>query len=86
MVRVRGEVTVVGLGMGTLGFNALALPWEAAVQSTYWGSLLELSEVLALAAAGRVRAHVERFSLDEAATAYERLRAGSIEGRAVVVP
>ncbi len=86
MVRARGDLTVVGLGMGTLAFSALALPWEASVQTTYWGSLLELTEVLALAATGKVRARIERFPLADAATAYERLRGGAVTGRAVVVP
>jgi D-arabinose 1-dehydrogenase-like Zn-dependent alcohol dehydrogenase len=33
-----------------------------------------------------LRAHVERFALDDAGVAYQRLRDGSIAGRAVVVP
>ena len=43
-------------------------------------------EVLDLAHAGKIRAHVERFALDEVAEAYERMRQGSIEGRAVICP
>jgi propanol-preferring alcohol dehydrogenase len=85
-VRPRGDVTVVGLGMGTLPFNVFGLPWEANLRSTYWGSLIELTEVIALARAGRVSARIERFSLDDAPIAYDRLRAGKIDGRAVVVP
>lgn len=34
------------------------------------------------ARAGRIRAHVERFSLDDVPQAYESLRAGRLEGRA----
>jgi len=86
MVRKEGEITVVGLAGGTLPFNAFALPWEASIQSTYWGSLVELTEVLALAAAGKISAHVERCSLDDVARAYQRLHDGEIRGRAVVVP
>jgi propanol-preferring alcohol dehydrogenase len=52
----------------------------------FWGTRAELAEVIALARAGRIGAHVERFSLDEASTAYERLHAGELRGRAVVVP
>jgi propanol-preferring alcohol dehydrogenase len=85
MTRVRGELTIVGLGMGTVPVNSIQVPWECSVQTTYWGSLLELTEVLALARAGHIKAHVERFPLDRAADAYERLRAGTVEGRAVVV-
>lgn len=86
MVRVRGDLTVVGIAMGTLPFNFFALPYEASLQTTYWGSLLELTEVLALAAEGRLHAKVERIPLDDVASAYERLARGEIEGRAVVVP
>jgi propanol-preferring alcohol dehydrogenase len=42
--------------------------------------------VIALARAGRLRAHVERFALADAGRAYEKLRAGKVNGRAVVVP
>jgi propanol-preferring alcohol dehydrogenase len=85
-VRAGGDVTIVGLALGTLPVNVTTVPWEASVQTTYWGSLLELTEVLALARAGALRARVERFALDDAAVAYQRLREGSIDGRAVVVP
>ncbi|WP_405765446.1 hypothetical protein [Streptomyces sp. NBC_01538] len=35
---------------------------------------------------GLVSAHVETFTLDQAPEAYERLHAGDIKGRAVVLP
>ena len=54
--------------------------------TTYWGTLPELMEVIALAATGRIRAHVQRFELDDAATAYQAMREGALEGRAVIVP
>ena len=43
-------------------------------------------EVLALARSGAIHIEVERFSLAEATKAYDKLRAGRIRGRAVVVP
>ena len=86
MARPRGELTVVGLAFGTLSFTYATIPWEASVQTTYWGSLTELTEVLDLARAGRLSATIEQFSLGDAPSAYERLRRGEIEGRAVVVP
>jgi D-arabinose 1-dehydrogenase-like Zn-dependent alcohol dehydrogenase len=33
-----------------------------------------------------IRAHVERFPLDQVSEVYDRLRAGHIDGRAVVTP
>ncbi len=50
------------------------------------GHLPELLEVPALAEAGRIRPHVQRFTLDNATDAYEAMRAGTLEGRAVIVP
>ena len=81
-----GEVTVVGLAGGSLSFQFGALPWDCAISMPYWGSTTELMEVLDLARAGRIRAHVERFSLDHADDAYQRLRDGTLAGRAVIVP
>jgi propanol-preferring alcohol dehydrogenase len=84
--RVQGHLTLVGMGLGTAPVNFFQTPFECQVATTYWGSLVEYTEVLALAAAGRVRAHVQRFPLDRVADAYDLLRAGKIEGRAVIVP
>jgi propanol-preferring alcohol dehydrogenase len=84
--RSLGHVTVVGIGGGTFGFSFFSLPYEVSLATTYWGSLPELTEVLDLARRGLVRAHVQRFRLDEAADAYDALHAGELEGRAVVVP
>ena len=85
-VRQLGDVTIVGLGGGTLPMSFFSVPYEVSVQSTYWGNRHELVEVLDLAARGLLRAEVQRFSLEEAASAYEQLAAGRIDGRAVVVP
>ena len=86
-VAVEGDVTVVGIGGGTLavGFGG-GLPFEVCASFPYWGSRPELMEVVELARQGRVSSHVETFTLDEAPTAYERLHAGEIKGRAVVLP
>jgi alcohol dehydrogenase, propanol-preferring len=59
---------------------------EARVSVPFWGTRAELAEVIALARAGRIRAHVERFSLDNVTRAYDSLRAGRLKGRAVVMP
>lgn len=84
--RVEGDVTVVGLGGGSLTFESTALPWECSLSTTYWGSVTELMEVLALSRAGRVSVHVEHYTLDQGAEAYERLSAGEVRGRAVITP
>ncbi|MFJ9405624.1 NAD(P)-dependent alcohol dehydrogenase [Streptomyces sp. NPDC101393] len=83
---VEADVTLVGIGGGTLpvGFGSPA--YEVSVSSPYWGSRSELSEVLALARAGSVAVHVETYGIDEAPLVYERLHAGKINGRAVILP
>jgi propanol-preferring alcohol dehydrogenase len=84
--RVRGDLTVVGLAGGTLPFQFFGIPYECSVATTYWGSAVELREVIALARSGRLHVKVERFALDQAMEAYARLREGSIAGRAVITP
>ncbi|WP_405662909.1 NAD(P)-dependent alcohol dehydrogenase [Streptomyces sp. NBC_00079] len=86
-VAVAGDVTIVGIGGGTLavGFGG-GLPFEVCASFPYWGSRPELMEVVELARQGLISSHVETFTLDEAPTAYERLHAGDIIGRAVVLP
>ena len=86
LVALESHFTVVGLAGGTLGYGWTALPWEAQLTTTYWGSAVELTEVLELARAGRIHAHSERFGLDRVEDAYARLREGSLSGRAVVCP
>jgi propanol-preferring alcohol dehydrogenase len=83
---VEADVTIVGIGGATLPVGFGVLPYEVSVTSPYWGSRGELIEVLDLARAGAVSVHTETYSLDEAPLAYERLHAGKINGRAVILP
>lgn len=84
--RSLGHLTIVGIGGGTLPIGFFSIAYEVSVATTYWGSLPELMEVLALAESGRIAADVERFDLGEAPTAYQKLAAGELSGRAVIVP
>jgi propanol-preferring alcohol dehydrogenase len=43
-------------------------------------------ELVELARANKIRSQIEVYSLDEAEQVYERLAAGTISGRAVLVP
>lgn len=86
VARFESHVTVVGLAGGSFEFAFGALPYEAQLTIPYWGSAIELEECLELARRGRIKAHVERFPLEQAPQAYERMREGSLEGRAVIVP
>lgn len=85
-VGVMGHLAIVGIAGGTLPVSFFGLAYEAAVATTYWGTLPELYEVVALAQTGAVRSKVERFSLDDAGRVYEDMAAGKLTGRAVIVP
>lgn len=80
------HLTLVGLAGGTLEYGFFSLPYECQLTSTYWGSAVELMEVLDLARAGKITTHVERFELDQVADVYDRLRDGRLQGRAVICP
>jgi propanol-preferring alcohol dehydrogenase len=84
---VAGHMTVIGLAGGTIAWAAMGvLPWACALTSTYWGSAAELGEVIDLARADHIHAHVERFTLDDADQAYTAMREGRLAGRAVICP
>lgn len=80
------RVTVVGLGGGVVHYAANDPPYGTQVTVPYWGSRVELMEVIALAQSGRIKAQVETFRLEQANEVYQRLREGGIKGRAVLQP
>jgi propanol-preferring alcohol dehydrogenase len=77
---------VIGVAGGTLPLTFGTLRFDASITHPYWGSRIELAEVLELARAGHIHAHVERFPLDRVEDAYERMREGKLAGRAVITP
>jgi len=81
-----GHLTVVGIGGGTLPFSYMGIPTELSVASVFYGSIPELSEVVTLAQAGKIRTQVELFPLEQAPRVYERLREGTIQSRGVITP
>ncbi|GAB7106568.1 NAD(P)-dependent alcohol dehydrogenase [Streptomyces phaeofaciens JCM 4814] len=83
---VEGEVAIVGIGGAALPVGFGHTPFEVSAYAPYWGSRAELVEVLELARAGAVSVHTETFTLDDAPLAYERLHAGTVKGRAVILP
>jgi propanol-preferring alcohol dehydrogenase len=86
VIAVEGDVSIVGIGGGALPVGFGSIPYDAAVRAPYWGSRAELMEVLDLARSGKLTVETEVFSLDDAPAAYEKLHAGDIRGRAVIVP
>ena len=81
-----GSVMVIGVAGGTLPLTFATMPFDASITHPYWGSAIELAEVLELARTGRIHAHVEHFPLDRADKAYQRMRDGTLSGRAVITP
>lgn len=80
-----GEVALIGLGGGSIQLRFGLLRYGARIRTPFWGSAVELIDVLRLAADGRLRPAVERFPLARAGDAYARLRDGQLAGRAVIV-
>jgi propanol-preferring alcohol dehydrogenase len=78
--------TIVGLGGGHHDFHHGSTPYGTSMSIPYWGSRVELMEVIAMARAGRIHAATTEFPLTEAVDVYARLKAGQITGRAVLVP
>jgi propanol-preferring alcohol dehydrogenase len=86
VARSLGHLTIVGIAGGTLPLGFFTVPYELSVATTYWGSRPELIEVIELARTGKIRAHVHEFTLSDAASVYDQMRAGALSGRAVVIP
>jgi propanol-preferring alcohol dehydrogenase len=86
LLAFEGDLTLLGLAGGSIEYGAMSLPWGARIATTYWGTAVELMEVLDLARAGRIAIRTERVGLEDVAAAYERLREGRVEGRAVACP
>jgi propanol-preferring alcohol dehydrogenase len=78
--------TVVGLGGGHHDFHHGSTPYGCSVSIPYWGSRVELMEVIAMARDGRIQAETSEFSLEQAVEVYDKLKAGQITGRAVLIP
>jgi propanol-preferring alcohol dehydrogenase len=86
VARQRGHITIVGIGGGMLPVRFFTPAYEVSVATTYWGTLPELVEVLALARSGLIHPEVQRFALDDAPRVYADLSEGKIAGRAVITP
>ena len=78
--------TIVGLGGGHHDFHHGSTPYGVSVSIPYWGSRVELMEVIAMARNGSIHAETTEFPLEQALTVYEQLKAGQINGRAVLTP
>ena len=82
--RPHGRIVLVGLEGGSLevGWGKLATTCEFAI--SLGSTLSDLREVCQLAADGRLAIDYEAFALNDVETAFDRLRDGSLNGRAVI--
>ncbi len=85
-VRRQGLIVVVGLFGGRVPFGLGAVPHEARLMSSIWGSNAELAELLQLARRQPLEYTVEALPLSHANEAHDRLRRGDVDGRFVLVP
>jgi propanol-preferring alcohol dehydrogenase len=87
-----GRLALVGLGRGELTFRPTPgnplnpIPLETSAMVPYWGNHLDLVEVVALSRAGRIKAETQEFALADVAQAYDQLKKGRVQGRAVMIP
>ncbi|WP_262847849.1 NAD(P)-dependent alcohol dehydrogenase [Mumia quercus] len=85
-VATEGDVQLVGIGGGAAAVGFGMTPYDAAFRAPYWGTRSELIEVFEMAHRDQVHVEIETYSLDEGPKAYERLHAGKVRGRAVILP
>jgi propanol-preferring alcohol dehydrogenase len=85
-LRPTGTLLVVGLPAENIGFPPIMMAaGEVRIRATAVGTRKDLQEVLAMAAAGKVRCQVSTRPLAQANEVIEELRRGQISGRAVLV-
>jgi propanol-preferring alcohol dehydrogenase len=84
--RTLGVVAFVGAGGGSARVHWDTLPRECEIWYPMGGTHPELHEVVHLCQRHPIQHRVERFRFEDTPLAYDRLRAGTLAGRAVVVP
>lgn len=84
-LRRGGTLTIVGMAPEPFDLSTVAMvSGEYRIVAAAVGTREELREVLRLAGEGRLRCHTEVHPLDEINDLFERMRAGAINGRAVL--
>jgi len=85
-LRPTGMLLVVGLPSENISFPAILMAaGEVRVQASAVGTRQDLREVLAMAAAGKIRCHVTAHSLGNINEVLDQLRHGKVSGPSVVV-
>ncbi|MGL4585448.1 MAG: NAD(P)-dependent alcohol dehydrogenase [Flavobacterium sp.] len=86
VVSLNGDLTIIGLSGGAYPFGFGKVPFGVNVSIPYWGSEVELMEVIDLAKNGHIHIEVEKYRLDQALEVYDKMRKGELKGRAVLIP
>ena len=79
----------IGIGGGAFEYSTSPvspLPWGVDVRRSYAGTRRDQLAVIELAKAGKVKIETRAYSLDDGVRAFDDLEAGTVEGRAVLVP
>jgi len=82
----RGRVAMVGAGGGSIPFDFFKVPPGAELTTSLNGGSIALTEVVAMAASGRLKILVDRYPLSAAKQAYDDFEHGRLVGRAVLMP
>ena len=86
-VRPTGTLLVVGLPAENICFPPILMAArEVRIQASAVGTRQDLKEVLALAAAGKVRCHTAAYPLARVNEALEQLKKGQVSGRIALTP
>ena len=88
VLRKRGNMVLVGLFGGSIELSLVTIPLKAiTIQGAYTGNYNDMVELIGLARRGVINPTIsKRYSLSEANTALEDLKARKIMGRAVINP
>ncbi|MGD8431503.1 MAG: zinc-binding dehydrogenase, partial [Nitrosopumilaceae archaeon] len=88
ILRKRGNLVLVGLFGGSMELSLVTIPLKSlTIQGAYTGNYNDMVELLDLTRKGTINPIItKRYTLDEANTALEDLKARKILGRAVINP
>ena len=81
-----GAIALVGQGFGSAEVRYGGWAHDCDLFNPQGATIAELHEVIALAKTGEIVVEVEQFAFDRVVEAYDRLKAGTLNGRAVVLP
>ena len=86
MVRRKGTVSLVGLPPGEFRTPIFDVVMNRiTVRGSIVGGRMDLAEAIAFAAEGKVRAEIQKLKLEDINQVFAELKAGTVQGRAVLM-